>query len=306
MDYIGTKQSKNIYGISKMPFSENTMKAYTRNLRKLGEEGFNDLSKDPEGVVEFLHKKYDSYNTRKQYLSAIMSTYEDKKDIPQVYKEAILKEFDLQKHKEKNQVLTPEQDKNYLSWKEIMKVQKLLAKMEHKNRPQWLAYLVVSLYTLTSPVRSDYGSMKVDSRKRKTGNCFVNRKTRPYFVFREYKTKEAYGEIEVPVPKPLMRVIEEWFEHLGYVPEFLLDKEYNNIVLSNYVRDVFHRYSGKAVGINLLRHAYITEYLPKLKSIRKKEAVARKMMHSKERQELYNLPDKEGSGDGPNTHQSQE
>jgi hypothetical protein len=29
-------------------------------------------------------------------------------------------------------------------------------------------------------------------------------------------------------------------------------------------------------------------------------------MHSKERQELYNLPDKEGSGDGPNTHQSQE
>ena len=289
-----------------MPYSENTIKAYNRALRKLGEEGFNDLSRDPEGVVEYLHIKYDKMNTRKQYLSAIMSTFEDKKDIPQVYKDAILAEFDLQKMKEKNQELTPEQDKNYLPWKEIMKVQKLLAKMEDKNRPQWLAYLVVSLYTLTSPVRSDYGTMKVDSKKRKTGNCFVNRKSRPYFVFRDYKTKDAYGDVEVPVPKPLMRVIEGWFEHLGYVPEFLLDKEYNNIVLSNYVRDVFHRYSGKAVGINLLRHAYITEYLPKLKSIKKKEALARKMMHSKERQELYNLPDKEGSGDGPNTHQSQE
>lgn len=289
-----------------MPFSENTLKVYTRNLRKLSEEGFADLSRDPESVVEFIHKKYDKYNTRKSYLSAILSTFEDKTKIPQIYKDAILQEFDLQKHKEKNQVLTPEQDKNYLSWKEVMKVQRDLENMKDKSRPQWLAYLVVSLYSLTAPVRSDYGSMNVDKRKRKTGNVFVNRSSRPYFVFREYKTAGTYGEVEVPVPKPLMRVIHEWFEHLGYVPDYLLDKEYNNVVLSNYVRDVFHRYTGKSTGINLLRHAYITEYLPKLKSIRAKEAVARKMLHSKDRQELYNLPDKEGSDDAPSTHQSQE
>jgi hypothetical protein len=68
-------------------------------------------------------------------------------------------------------------------------------------------------------------------------------------------------------------------------------------VLSNFIRRTFKKYTDKSVGINLIRHAYITEYFPTLKTIKDKKEVARRMMHSKNTQELYNLPNKDAGSE---------
>ena len=275
-----------------MPFAENTIKRYTIALKKLEEAGF-EIKEEPEKVVAYLQEKYTKYNTRKSFLSAIYSAYPDNASIPKIYRDAMKKEFELQKVKEESQELTPEQDANYLPWKDIVAVQKQLKDKKDKTSTEWLEYLVVSLYTLTSPVRADYGNMKVvkTSRDRVKFNLFVNI-NKPHFLFREYKTAGTYGQVKVPVPKPLVNVITEWFEYINQIPEFLLGEKYNPVVLSNFIRRTFKKYTDKSVGINLLRHAYITEYLPTLKTIKKKNEVARRMMHSKDTQELYNLPNK--------------
>jgi len=280
-----------------MAFAENTLKRYGIALRKL-EEANLDIKREPEKVVSYLHEKYDKYNTRKSFLSAIMSSYEDKASIPKIYRDAIQEEFKFQKQKEEAQELTPEQDANYLPWNEITKVQKQLADKKDKTSTEWLEYLIVSLYTLTSPVRADYATMIVSKSaklgKAKATNLFVNIK-KPYFLFREYKTADTYGEIKVLVPKPLVKVITEWFEHINQVPEYLLGNKYTPITLSNYIRNVFKKYTGKSVGINLLRHSYLT-YMNnegKLRSIKSKTAVAKKMMHSIETQTKYDLPHKD-------------
>ena len=286
-----------ISNVDTMPYSENTIKRYKIALNKLEEAGFTDFDKDAENVVKYLLLTYDKYNTRKSFLSAIFSTYEDRSKIPKVLRDAINTEFKLQKDKEESQQLTPEQEENYLPWKEIVKVQKRLKDKKDKTNTEWFEYFVVSLYTLTSPVRADYSQMLVkknvraNAKKTADKNIFVNI-TKPYFLFSDYKTSDTYGTIKVPVPKPLASVITEWFEHLGHVPEYILDAKYNPVVFSNFIRATFKKYTEKSVGINLLRHAYITEYLPTLKTIKQKNEVARRMMHSKTTQENYNLPDK--------------
>jgi len=277
-----------------MPYAENTMKRYAVAIKKL-EEANLDIKREPEKVVSYLHEKYDKYNTRKSFLSAIMSTYEDKATIPQIYRDAIQEEFKFQKQKEEAQELTPEQDANYLPWNEIMKVQEQLASKNDKTSSEWLEYLVVSLYTLTSPARADYAAMLVRKNRRgdKTKNVFVNIK-KPYFLFREYKTANTYGEVKIFLPKPLVIVITEWFEHIKQVPEYLLGSKYTPITLSNYIRNMFKKYTGKSVGVNLLRHAYLTHMNNegKLRSIAQKTAVAKKMMHSTDTQTKYDLPHK--------------
>jgi hypothetical protein len=278
-----------------MEYSENTLKRYRIALKKL-EEANLSIKEEPEKVVMYLQEKYDKYNTRKSFLSAIYSTYEDRTTIPKVYKDAMGAEFKLQKAKEEAQELTPEQDANYLPWNEIMKVQKTLENKKDKTKSEWLEYLVVSLYTLTSPVRSDYGAMKiVKSGKDKSKlNLFVNIK-QPYFLFREYKTADTYGNVKILVPKPLVKVITEWFEYINQIPEYLLgENKYTPITLSNYVRNVFKKYTDKSVGINILRHSYLTYMndVGKLRSIKNKTAVAKKMLHSIETQTKYDLPKK--------------
>jgi hypothetical protein len=280
-----------------MPYAANTERRYKIALNKLAEAGFTDFDKDAENVVKYLLLTYDKYNTRKSYLSAIFSTYEDKTKIPKVLRDAINEEFKLQKQKEDSQELTPEQEANYLPWKDIVKVQKQLKDKKDKTHTEWFEYLVVSLYTLTSPVRADYSKMlikknvRANAKKTADKNIFVNI-TKPYFIFSDYKTADTYGTVKVPIPKALASVITEWFEHIGKVPEYLLGDEYNPVVFSNFIRATFKKYTEKSVGINIIRHAYITEYLPTLKTIKQKNEVARRMMHSKTTQETYNLPKK--------------
>lgn len=282
-----------------MSYSENTQKRYRIALKKLEDAGFTDFDKDAENVVKYLLLTYDKYNTRKSYLSAIFSTYnDDRSKIPKVLKDAINEEFKLQKTKEDSQELTPEQEENYLAWKDILKVQKQLKDKTDKTKTEWLEYIVVSLYTLTSPVRADYAGMIVrksyrDSKKNAKKNVFVQT-TKPYFVFTDYKTAETYGKVKVPVPKALATVITEYFEHLGHVPEYLLGNTYNPVILSNFIRATFKKYTNKSVGINILRHSYLTHMNNegKLRSIKNKTAVAKKMMHSIETQTKYDLPRK--------------
>ena len=278
-----------------MPYAENTLKRYGVALKKL-EEANLDIKREPEKVVSYLHEKYEKYNTRKSFLSAIMSSYEDRVTIPKIYRDAIQEEFKFQKQKEDAQELTPEQEENYLPWSDILKVQKQLEDKKDKTSSEWLEYLVVSLYTLTSPVRADYGTMIVrkSARAVKTQNVLVNIK-KTYFIFREYKTADTYGEVRILVPKPLVKVITEWFEYINQIPEFLLGNKYTPIALSNYIRATFKKYTGKSVGVNLLRHSYL-KYMNdegKLRSIKSKTAIAKNMMHTVDTQTKYDLPHKD-------------
>jgi hypothetical protein len=264
--------------------SEASIKQYESRIALLNKAGFTDFTEQAEEVIKYLDAMA-TFSNRKLYTSAILYSYNGAPP-PAVYKDYIAKQFAAQNVKDERQQLTESQEKNFMPWKEILAVQKMLNQKPEKSRRDMLDLLVVSLYTLADPVRADYGDMRIAYTDNGRGNILLMGR-RPVFLFREYKTSASYGEVRIPVSKALKKILELWFNKLGAIPDYLLAEEYSAAALSNLIRRVFHRHTGKYVGINLLRHARITAELANPKTIRQKRKLASAMLHSTQRQEKY-------------------
>jgi hypothetical protein len=209
---------------------------------------------------------------------------------PEEYQEELNRLYKLQNEKEGDQELSEKQVSNFVPYTDLLAVQQRLGAKEDKSAADWRDYLIASLYTLTPPVRADYGDVKIVKKRSttRTGNELIwGQKGGDYFVFREYKTKGTYGTVEVRVPPALHDVIDGWFTHLGKTPSTLLGRAVTPNDLLNYINRAF-RSTKKDIGINLLRHAYIKHHFPQLTTIKQKEELAMKMLHSKDKQEEYN------------------
>jgi hypothetical protein len=240
----------------------------------------------PSELFAWLERQGHGPSSQKVYLSAIKNS--DPEGFPKVMQEKLNALYAEQNKRDVTQVLTEKQQQNFVKWTDIAAVQPRLASQE-KTAAQWKQYLVVSLYTLTPPVRADYGAMEVHTRRDKTrteNELIWNSK--PTFVFRKYKTVKSYGVVEIPVPTPLVKVIREWFEHLGGVPQYLLGETASSSnTFAVFVAETFRKLLGKEIGVSLLRHSYITHSFPGLKSIAQKQKLATQMLHSRDLQEKY-------------------
>lgn len=263
--------------------SESTLKQYAMRMNILARDGVNPHS--PSELFAWFDRQGHGASSQKVYLSAIKNS--DPEGFPKVLQEKLNALYAEQTKNESKQILTEKQQENFVKWTELVAVQHRLAEQE-KTLSQWKQYLVVSLYTLTAPVRADYGAMEVHTRrdKSRTENELIWN-AKPTFVFRKYKTAKTYGEVELPVPKPLVNVIKEWFDVLGGVPSYLLGEAMTPNAFAVYVARVFRAYTNKEVGISLVRHSYITHAYPSLRSLVQKQQLATRMLHSTDLQEKY-------------------
>ena len=163
------------------------------------------------------------------------------------------------------------------------------------NNPEVFAdrMLVCALYTLQAPVRLDYVDMRISNGLYITtdGNeCILKTRTTSYFIFRKYKTDKTYGTVEIPINPKLYDLI-KFAMACSPRSEVLLYK--SSAVLGNIIREEFSEDKDHKVGIDILRHLYIMEHFPKLKTIKEKDELARRMLHSRFTSETYNLVGKE-------------
>lgn len=264
--------------------SESTLKQYAMRMAILAREGVNPH--DPKALFAWFDRKGQGASSQKLYLSAIKNS--DPEAFPKVLQDKLNELYAAQTKKEMTQTLSEKQQANFVKWADLLAVQKTLA-TSHTTPAQWKQYLIASLYTLTPPVRADYGSMEVHTRrdKSRTENELIWN-SKPVFVFRKYKTAKTYGVVELPIPKALQTVLLEWFEYLGGVPKYLLGEtavSSNTFAVS--VAETFRKYTGKEVGVSLIRHSFITYSFPSLKTIKQKQSLAMKMLHSRDLQEKY-------------------
>jgi len=270
----------------KRELSEQTKEKYEGAVRRLKRAKLDLL--DTKAVLPWIAKQ-GGESAQKVYLSAIKWEVGADK-YPKEYYEAMKVFFANQKVQEKKQVLSAQLSPNYVPYADLVKVQRDLAAKD-KSEKDWQRYLITSLYTLNAPLRADYGAVKVygrEDKRRSTGNELIWRKKKPVFIMRQYKTSKTHGEVKIPVSKDLAKVIAEWFGHLGATPTYLLGA--NSITpdtLLGRIADAFTA-TGKDVGIDILRHSYIIHHYPSLKSIEDKEELAGRMLHTRDRQELYN------------------
>jgi hypothetical protein len=268
--------------------SETTLKQYAARLKTLANAKVDPIGK-PQSLLDWFAETKQGNSSQKAYISAVKNAFPD--SFPSALQDELNGLYKKQNEVDKEQKLTKAQALHYMPWADILAVQTTLAAIKDKTPAQQKHLLVVSLYTLTPPVRADYGDVKIFKNKAmktrpRTGNELIWTK-KPVFVFREYKTAKSYGEVTLPIPKPLVKIIEDYFTFLGEVPKFLLGEEMSANTLSQYVQDVFRQYTGKEVGVSLLRHSYRT--FRGDMSIAEKEVLARQMLHSATMGEQYRV-----------------
>jgi len=159
-------------------------------------------------------------------------------------------------------------------------------------------YLICALYCLTPPVRLDYAGMKVISAEKNASagrppedtSCnYLVLSDKPYFIFNKYKTEKRYGRQETPLPPALVDVIREWRSMVD--DEYLLLTQAGlpmpEWMLGQTITEVFKKHSGKAVGVNVLRHSYISFKRDGEPSFKTTQTLAQSMLHSPEMNQLY-------------------
>ena len=276
---------------TRRPLSESSKKKYDQAITRLKTAGFN-IETQPEEVIEWV-KKQGSNSAQIVYYSAIkyeLAKLDKPKFLPREYQDELDRLSGLMKVSSKSQVLSEKQKPNFVPFADLLAIQQRLATKEDKSDNEWRDYIVASLYTLQPPVRADYGQVEVMAKRRavRTGNELIwgQKQKPPYFVFRVYKTAKTYGAVEVRVNPALVKVIEEWFTHLGHTPKYLLGRSIEPADLLPLIAHAF-RSTKKDIGVNLLRHAYITEFMKTPRTIAEREELAMKMLHDKDTQEKY-------------------
>ena len=273
--------------------SENTIKQYAARLSQLKKSGIDAMT-DPNSLFKWFESQELGASAQKVYLSALK--FGNLEEFPKVLQDKLSELYQQQNKKDMDQTLSDKQQANYVEWNQLVAVQKKLADKENKTDSEWKQYLVASLYTLNAPVRADYGEMEVHKKynSERTGNEIIWGIKKPVFVFRVYKTAKTYGEVKINIEKPLQDVIRDWFNHLGGVPKYLIgDAPSNTNAFAIYVAETFKRYTGKTVGVSLIRHSYITDVFPTLKTLKQKQDLATSMLHSRDLQEKYRVIEEE-------------
>lgn len=278
-----------------MSLSTRTLKEYTDIITLLNKNGYTveRLANEQDKVVKMVKLLTCSESRRKMYYSAIL--WAIRSSPPQINVDAYTKEVKgslaILKPKETSQQLPEGMPE--VKWQDILALKdKVKGKYGDANH-LWVLYC---LYTMTPPVRLDYNQMEVvtaldqiaQAITKTEKNYCVHLADSTSFVFRKYKTSKTYGAVTIRCPDELHQVIKTYLANRDdkYGSQLLPYSSY--ITLSQAITNLFGWATGVSkVGVTVLRHSFITDFLSTPRTIKEKEEVARKMLHSTTLQERY-------------------
>jgi len=280
---------------------DGSIKTYLAKIRYLeNQEVLNDKLND------YINVTYTNLNSRSAYQIAVMGIAKHSptflesigKDIVDV----ITKSNEDTMNEIKGNPKQVKSDKEELNWIPLKDLKKLAK--EKKADFDIQDNLLIACYTLMPPVRLDLNNVVI------VRNAFVDPETnRPEnigekqnyiriykksgriytdLVLVEYKTDKTYGIFNERLPKPITDIILQ----LPVTQSHLFEKKGGGGFSSSetfgvYLRSVFKKLTSKNMGVDLLRHIYLTDFRKGEKSEEKKQKVAKKMMNSVSEQTGY-------------------
>ena len=207
--------------------------------------------------------------------------------------------------------LTAKQSAKWLSFKKIVALRKHLQKRlrlsQSYDREKLLAkdhrlitqHLVICLYTMTSPVRLDWATVKFTSEKgfqniaRSSGNHLVIRRSGMEVYWTNFKTSRSMKEQVTEIPKPLAKVLRKYIKwHKKWFPNtnhLLLNSKYepmSRMSLGAFLSSIFKSYYGKKISASQLRLIFLSHHFSHEEDT-KRQRIANEMMHSLGTQKLH-------------------
>ena len=250
---------------NKPNLSQSSLKAYNSTLTTLHKKAFDndnyslDNFNNTGAINEYLRDK--PANKRKAVYSALLALTNN-----EVFRERMLTDIDTYNAEIETQTKTESQQ----NWAEEQTIQSVFsrltdeAKKIHKKKDKTMGdlqnlqnYVIVALLggLYIPPRRSmDYVEFKIRNVNENEDNYLDRNK----FVFNKYKTAKVYGRQELEIPLQVKNILKKWIS-INPTDYLLFDTNMNkltNVSLNQRLNKIFN---GKKIGVNALRHSYLTD-----------------------------------------------
>lgn len=266
------------------PQNQNNLRKIYNSLHNDENIDFNNLSflQHTEKIIKIIETYTENLEGRKRYFSSIMASIPNKQsELYKIYR----KQYDnyaklIKKQIERNLLSDYERD-NILNWHIIINKIKPIILKKGTTREK----LLIKFYTDVAPRRGEFTQylklIKQDTiPKDENYNYFMYNTGK--IVLNKYKTQQLYKQQILQYPKiklkGLNRLLDEYEDG-----DLIFGKTKTQPYKSyNLVSPMFKKYVDKKVGIRLLRHAFITDYVKskKVLSIKQQKEIAYKLGHS--------------------------
>ena len=245
---------------------KSSVNTYSSILKSLYSKVFSDtdynlekFSKDIDKVLEYL--KDIPPNRRKTILSALVIITDEKK-----YRDLMLddvrnynKEIDCQTKTETQKEAWVKGDDIQEVYSELKKNADMLYKKKNlttSELQQIQNYILLSLLGggMIAPRRSkDYVEFKIKNVDKEKDNYLDKNK----LVFNTYKTAKTYGQQTIDIPKELKSILTKWIK--VNPTEYLLFDSNMNKLSSVKLNQRLNKIFDNKVGVNQMRHSYLTD-----------------------------------------------
>jgi hypothetical protein len=262
---------------------------------------------NPDSSYPKLKSAYESLTTRKNLLTLILALFREdpelQKSAPKAYSKWKKLHDDLSKLQEakiRRSEPEPKQIEKYTSYEEITeKYESLRKRGYHDTERHSMQYLLLSVLVHLRPKRADLGAIRIykekDPRSTTENYIVLREKGASYLVMNLFKTSKYYQTVEEEIPDGLKRDIQISLSR--WPRNYLFRKEDGEPMSNNtytvFVKKTFEIFFGRATGVSLLRHIYVTEKMNyDNMTLEEQNYEAKLMMHSSGLQRKYKWPKK--------------
>lgn len=284
--------------------STTTAKNYANAMKRLERAGI--VAGDYDTVCAWVDAQKVGMSSKKLYYVALADYF--KTDDPALaarYKERYTGMGRAIMAKAKEQKLTEAERDKYLDYDTIQGIYDLVCfspfvTLEDK--------VLVGFYTRMPPVRADYSRLRLyyNTRPDTSENHIqiwgqtrwqAQSSTMEVYIS-EHKTAATSGTLKRIIPSELKHMLYEYLRALavceGMSVDMYLNREEPTYLfdfapaeITTRLQRVFQRYTGKAVSVNIIRHAYVTKQMEGRPPLAQVEAEAAEMGHSVMTHETY-------------------
>lgn len=240
-----------------------TYNSILRNLyKKVFGAGEIDTKKFDETAKVLNHLRELPSNKRKTILSALVIITDDKK-----YRDLMLEDIKEYNAEIGKQEKSETQKENWVAgtdiktlWDNLKRNTDLIYKKSHltpTDLQQIQSFIIVSLLggVFVPPRRSkdlvDWKIKSIDTTK----DNYLDKSSIHY---NSYKTAKCYGEQVVAIPTTLKNILNKWIK-VNPTEWLLFDTNMNPLTSVKLNQRLNKLFDGKKVGVNALRHTYLTD-----------------------------------------------
>lgn len=262
---------------------------------------------DPETYYPKLKEAYESLTTRKNVLTTLLSLFRlddalraSHAEAHRVWNQRHDELSRLQSAKVRRSEPSEKQVEKYTSFEEIeAKYEDLRRTGPHKTLRESMMFVLLSIMVHLRPKRADLGATQIykDTDPRVTTENYIVLRSHgsSYLVMNLYKTSKYYQTVEEDLPEGLVHDLKTSLRRWPrkYVFQKANGEPMSNNTYSAFVRSTFEQYFGRATGVSLLRHIYITEKLDfDDMTLEEQAEEAKLMLHTAGLQRAYKWPKK--------------